>query len=36
MLYVRLPLLLRNVEALCYERGVDVSHETVRFWWNHF
>ena len=34
MLYVRFPLSLRNVEDLLHERGVDVSHETVRFWWN--
>jgi hypothetical protein len=20
----------------CLERGIDVSHETVRFWWNRF
>lgn len=32
MLYVRLPLSLRNVEDLLHERGVDVSHETLRFW----
>jgi putative transposase len=31
MLYVRFPLSLRNVEELLHERGVDVSHETVRF-----
>jgi len=36
MLYVRLPLSLRNVEDLLHERGVDVSHKTVRFWWNRF
>jgi hypothetical protein len=36
MMYVRFPLLLRNVEDLLHERGVDVSHETVRFWWNRF
>jgi putative transposase len=34
MLYVRFPLSLRNVEDLLHERGIDVSHETVRFWWN--
>ena len=34
MLYVRFPLSLRNVEDLLQERGIDVSHETVRFWWN--
>ncbi|MDA8883840.1 IS6 family transposase [Planktomarina temperata] len=36
MLYVRSPLSLRNVEDLLHERGVGVSHETVRFWWNRF
>jgi putative transposase len=35
-LYVRFPLLLRNVEDLLHERGVDISHETVRFWWHRF
>ncbi|MEY8099438.1 IS6 family transposase [Falsihalocynthiibacter sp. S25ZX9] len=36
MLYVRFPLSLRNVEDLLHERGIDVSHKTVRFWWNRF
>ena len=36
MLYVRFPLSLRNVEDLLHERGRDVSHETVRFWWHRF
>ena len=36
MLYVRFPLSLLNVEDLLHERGIDVSHETVRFWWNRF
>ena len=36
MLYVRFPLSLRNVEDLLHERGNDVSHETIRFWWNRF
>lgn len=36
MPYVRFPLSLRNVEDLLHERGVDVSHETVRFWWHRF
>ena len=30
------PLSLRNVEDLLHERGIDVSHETVRYWWNRF
>jgi len=32
MVYVRYPLSLRNVEALLHERGIDITHETVRFW----
>lgn len=36
MKYVRFPLSLRNVEDLLAERGIDISHETVRHWWNRF
>lgn len=36
MMYARFPLLLRNVEDLLFERGIDVCHETVRLWWNLF
>ena len=36
MLYTRFPLSLRIVEDLLHERGIEVSHETVRFWWNRF
>jgi len=36
MMYVRFPLSLRNLEDLLHERGVGVSHETVRFRWNWF
>lgn len=36
MIYVRFPLSLRNVEDLLAERGIDISHETVRHWWNRF
>jgi putative transposase len=36
MLYVRFPLSLRNVEDLLHERGIEVSHETVRYWWQRF
>ena len=36
MLYVRFSLSLRNVEDLLHERGVEISHESVRFWWNRF
>jgi putative transposase len=35
-MYVRFPLSLRNVEDLLHERGIDISHETIRFWWNRF
>ena len=36
MIYVRFPLSLRNVEDLLFERGIDICHETVRYWWNTF
>ena len=36
MMYTRYPLSLRNVEDLLAERGIDISHETVRFWSNRF
>ncbi len=36
MMYVRYPLSLRNVEDLLAERGIDISHETARFWWSRF
>jgi putative transposase len=36
LMYVRYPLSLRQVEDLLFERGIDLSHETVRFWWNRF
>ena len=36
MMYVRFPLSLRNVEDLLSERGIDISYETVRYWWNRF
>ena len=36
MMYIRYPLSLRNVEDLLHERGIDITHETVRFWWNRF
>ncbi len=36
MMYVRYPLSLRQVKDLLHERGIDVSYETVRFWWNRF
>ena len=36
MLYIRYPLSLRQVEDLLFERGIDICHETVRYWWNRF
>jgi hypothetical protein len=36
MLYIRFPLSLRNVEDLLHERGIEISHETVRYWLNRF
>ncbi len=36
MMYIRFPLSLRNVEDMLHERGIEISHETVRFWWNRF
>jgi len=36
MMHMRFPLSLRNVEDLLHERGIDITHETVRFWWNRF
>ena len=36
MMYVRYPLSLRQVEDLLFERGIEICHETVRYWWNRF
>ena len=36
LMYVKYPLSLRNVGDLLHERGIDICHETVRFWWNRF
>ena len=36
MMYIRYPLSLRQVEDILFERGIDVSHETIRYWWNRF
>jgi putative transposase len=33
MLYVRFPLSLRIAEDLLHERRVDVSYESIRYWW---
>ena len=36
MMYIRYRLSLRQVEDLLFERGIDICHEAVRFWWNPF
>jgi putative transposase len=36
LLYVKYPLSLRDVEDLLAERGIDISHETMRYSWNRF
>lgn len=36
MMVVRYPLSLRNVEDLLHERGIDITHETMRYWWKRF
>ena len=36
MMYIRYPLSLRQVEDLLFDRGIDVCHEMIRFWWNRF
>jgi putative transposase len=36
MLYTRFPLSLRNVEDVLHDRGIEVRHDTVRFWWQRF
>ncbi len=36
MYYVRYPLSFRQVEDILHERGIDICHETVRFWDEHF
>ena len=34
MMYIRFPLWLLRVEDLLHERGINISYETVRAWWN--
>ena len=36
MMYIRYPLSQRQVEDTLFERGIDIHHETVRYWWNRF
>lgn len=32
MYYIRYPLSLRQVEDILHERGIDICHETIRYW----
>ena len=36
MLCIRFALSLRGVEDLLHQRGSEISHETLRYWWNRF
>ena len=36
LLYVRFPLSRWNIEDLLHERGIDVRHAAVRYWWHRF
>lgn len=36
MYYVRFPLSFRQVEDILHERGIDIRHETIRFWVGRF
>jgi putative transposase len=36
MMYVQYLLSRSNVEDLLHGRGIEVSHENVRVWWNRF
>lgn len=36
MMSVRYPLSLRQVKDLRHECSIDITHETVWFWWNRF
>ena len=31
-----LPTVATQSQDLLHERGIEVSHETIRFWWNRF
>ena len=35
-MYVRYPLSLRQVGGLLFQRGINICHKMVRFWWNRF
>lgn len=36
MLYIRFPLTPWKVEDLLCGRDIEISHETVRYWWSGF
>ncbi|MFT5392846.1 MAG: putative transposase [Gammaproteobacteria bacterium] len=36
MIYIRVLQLFRHVEDLPHDRGIDISYETKRAWWNRF
>jgi len=36
MYYIHYPLSFRQVEDILHERGIEISHETVRFWVERF
>ena len=36
MMYIPYPVSLRQDKDLLFDRGIDICHETVRFWWNRF
>ena len=36
MYYVRYPLSYRQVEDILHERGIDICHETIRYWVDRF
>jgi len=36
MYYVCYPLSYRQVEDILSERGIDICHESIRFWVNRF
>mmetsp|Transcript_8718 Transcript_8718/g.22486 ORF Transcript_8718/g.22486 Transcript_8718/m.22486 type:complete len:82 (-) Transcript_8718:63-308(-) len=36
MLHIRFQFSLRNVEDLLHEWGIDVSYDSIRYWWNRF
>lgn len=31
-----LSAVVRHVEDILFERGIEICHETMRFWWDRF